>query len=80
MCNQCEVVSINGVNCHEAGCPEAFKVQSTCKCCEGLFVPEFRGDVTCSHSCYVEYWNQSCFCEDCNCEDDMIDVDWDGTK
>ena len=23
MCNQCEVLNINGVNCHERGCPDA---------------------------------------------------------
>ena len=25
MCQSCEVLNINGVNCHEIGCPDAWK-------------------------------------------------------
>ena len=29
MCDSCEVLNINGVNCHEHGCPDAWKDYKT---------------------------------------------------
>jgi len=48
MCNSCEVLAINGVRCHETGCPEAWK-DYTAKCfeCGCEFVPESKGQREC---------------------------------
>lgn len=56
MCNSCEVVSINGVNCHEAGCPESWKdYEEECKECGQEFTPTFEGEECCSESCHAMY-------------------------
>jgi hypothetical protein len=58
MCNSCEVLNINGVNCHEIGCPDSLKDHKVeCKCCDNTFNPEYKGQKTCSDECYREYWN-----------------------
>ena len=51
MCNSCEVLNINGINCHEIGCPDSWKDYTReCKWCGYDFIPE-------------ESYQQ--FCEDC---------------
>ena len=43
MCNQCEVLVINGQLCHETGCPESYKDETrTCKWCGSEFEPGKR--------------------------------------
>lgn len=47
-CDQCQIVYINGIRCHETGCPEAWREREVC-CHEcGLdFTPEHRRQLTC---------------------------------
>jgi len=63
MCSQCEAVTINGVLCHETGCPAP--VETECSWCGAMFTPEQRGQRCCSHSCYVAYNGISCDCDEC---------------
>jgi len=52
MCDQCEAAMINGVYCHEHGCPDAWKDQTKkCKWCGTEFIPEDQGQVFCDISC-----------------------------
>ena len=56
MCQSCEVVRINGVKCHEIGCPDAWKDYAVeCKWCGREFVPEERGQKFCEESCAESY-------------------------
>ena len=67
MCDSCEVVRINGVLCHEAGCPEAYKDEVRgCKWCSQKFKPIQPHQTCCSHTCTVAYYNLPCGCEECN--------------
>ena len=67
MCSSCEVLTINGVLCHETGCPDAWKDYTRkCKECGQLFKPANKLQDCCSHSCEIHYNNISCDCEDCN--------------
>lgn len=51
-CDSCEVLYINGVKCHETGCPEAWKDEvRECGWCGGDFQPEDRHQKYCSESC-----------------------------
>jgi hypothetical protein len=53
MCDSCEVLNINGMNCHETGCPEAWKdYKRKCKWCGGAFKPESRNQVYCCDDCF----------------------------
>ena len=52
MCTQCEVLYINGIKCHETGCPEAYKEEKyTCKWCGEEFDPIYRKQEYCSEEC-----------------------------
>ena len=56
MCNQCEILNINGVNCHEIGCPDAWKdYQVECAWCGQEFKPEYDGQTLCDESCVAFY-------------------------
>ncbi len=67
MCSSCEVLNLNGLNCHEVGCPEAWKdYKRECKWCGQLFTPEEKWDNYCSHSCYTGHNSIACDCEECN--------------
>jgi hypothetical protein len=56
MCKSCEVLYINGVKCHETGCPEAWKDEKhECAWCGQDFEPEFDGQKCCSESCNNAY-------------------------
>ena len=53
MCNSCEVLNINGINCHEIGCPDSWRDYSrTCKWCGDDFIPEESTQLVCE-DCYV---------------------------
>lgn len=53
MCKSCEILYINGVKCHEIGCPEAWKDEiRTCKWCGSEFKPQDQNDHFCDDSCY----------------------------
>ena len=64
-CDGCEALVIQGVACHETGCPEAWREPRECKECGSWFVPEERGQTCCDHSCHVAYSGVSCDCEEC---------------
>ena len=52
MCEQCEAVMINGVYCHEHGCPIAWKdIEIECTWCGRIFIPESEYQVCCSNEC-----------------------------
>ena len=53
MCDSCNALTINGVYCHERGCPDAWKdYKRTCKWCGSEFLPEYKIQEYCSQSCY----------------------------
>ena len=55
-CDQCELLMINGVRCHETGCPAAWQDYSReCKECGCDFQPEERHQMLCSHPCASAY-------------------------
>lgn len=48
-CDQCEVLFINGVKCHEHGCPSAYKDEiRECKDCGCDFEPESSRQTFCN--------------------------------
>lgn len=57
MCSSCQMVAINGVPCHETGCPDAWKDYTReCKECGVEFKPEHRHQDCCSESCAEAYY------------------------
>ncbi len=57
MCQSCNEVSINGVNCHEIGCPDSWKYYTVeCKWCGILFKPDAEGQDCCSDECGADYY------------------------
>lgn len=51
-CEQCEMVSINGLACHETGCPDAWRDDiRCCGWCGREYVPEDRHQICCEESC-----------------------------
>lgn len=57
MCVSCEALMINGVHCHELGCPDMWKdYQVECKSCRTLVWPEDKGQQFCSDDCAKFYY------------------------
>ena len=55
-CPSCSLIRINGVICHEIGCPDAWRdSKRECKWCGTEFVPAERHQSTCSEECYQSY-------------------------
>ncbi len=56
MCNSCEALMINGIYCHETGCPDAWR-DSKAKCfeCGCSFKPESQQQDTCE-GCYRDMY------------------------
>lgn len=51
-CTACEAAVINGVYCHEQGCPEAWRDEvRECGWCGAEFKPESRDQLFCEDSC-----------------------------
>ena len=66
MCQQCEVLYINGIKCHEIGCPLAYLDETReCKECGTKFKPEDRRQVFCSDHCGAIYNFGECNCDMC---------------
>ncbi len=60
-CDSCQLVRINGVVCHETGCPQAWRTKvRECRECGGEFVPESRGQRECCESCAAAYAGLPC--------------------
>ena len=55
MCGPCEALTINGVLCHEIGCPEAGKGPESCAWCGAEFLPEYKGQKCCTNCCAEAY-------------------------
>lgn len=52
VCDQCQVLVINGVVCHEIGCPDGWKGKWVeCKECGTDFKMRRQGQRHCSRSC-----------------------------
>lgn len=50
---------INGVRCHEAGCPDAWRDQiRECLFCGTEFNPEVRSQTCCDEGCADAYYNR----------------------
>jgi hypothetical protein len=55
-CEQCQVVRINGMRCHEIGCPIAWREEvRECKECGQEFSPEQPQQDCCSDDCAAAY-------------------------
>ena len=60
MCNSCQALMINGIHCHETGCPDSWKdYQNECYECGQELKPEHRGQMICPecNSEYEDYHN-----------------------
>lgn len=56
LCIACDCLFINGLKCHEIGCPEAWKEREIeCKWCGSKFLPEEKGQKFCSEDCAESY-------------------------
>ncbi len=56
MCDSCDIISINGVNCHEIGCPDAWKdYKRECAWCGKEFKPKEEQQKCCTESCAKSY-------------------------
>ena len=52
MCKSCNVLVINGIKCHEQGCPDAWKEEMVeCVWCGEKFLPDAAGQKYCCDSC-----------------------------
>jgi hypothetical protein len=64
-CYGCNPCMINGVLCHETGCPEAWKDHKVdCPECGQAFYPEERQQAYCSPCCAAAYTGQECECDE----------------
>jgi hypothetical protein len=65
-CNSCQMIAINGIACHETGCPDAWRtIVAECKWCGQGFYPETKWQECCCHTCFTAYANVPCNCEEC---------------
>jgi hypothetical protein len=53
-CSSCQLLRINGLVCHETGCPEAHRSETReCRWCGAPFQPECKRERYCSVQCYA---------------------------
>jgi hypothetical protein len=71
-CQSCEAIYINGVFCHETGCPDAWRTWRECCECGQPFMPEHRFEKACSDSCLCAYNGYPC--EDNEVYEQALDV------
>jgi len=58
-CQSCEALMINGVYCHETGCPDSWRdYKIECKFCGDLVWPEDKGQKFCGDSCVDSYYGE----------------------
>jgi hypothetical protein len=56
-CDGCNPSMLNGVLCHERGCPDAWRdLPHACKWCGAEFFPEYSGQACCVESCRCAYY------------------------
>lgn len=76
-CDSCQLIRINGLVCHETGCPNAWKDTSReCKECGTEFQPQASHEKFCSHSCESGYYGGPCNCDECMADS----YDWDNEE
>lgn len=79
-CDSCNMVSIQGVPCHETGCPDAWKTtEIECEDCGCAFIPEDRGMTRCD-GCECEYQDSGWYYEGNDSyeyEDDPVSMQYD---
>lgn len=57
-CSSCEACVINGVYCHETGCPDSWKDERReCKWCGLTFTPKEKHQWCCCDECFQDYNN-----------------------
>jgi hypothetical protein len=63
MCDQCNAMMLQGVACHETGCPNSWKHPATdepypidCVWCGRPFTPETKDDRFCDDSCAESFY------------------------
>ena len=62
-CGSCDSATINGVYCHETGCPDAYKTEiRSCKWCGSEPEPEHPRQQFCENLCYAYYYGQIARC------------------
>jgi len=55
-CDQCQIVRINGIPCHETGCPDSWDgATGECENCGCEFELTHRGHSFCDDSCAASY-------------------------
>lgn len=55
-CDGCSPDMINGILCHESGCPDAWRdYDRDCKWCGQTFQPENRNQQFCDNECATAY-------------------------
>jgi hypothetical protein len=60
MCKSCEALRINGILCHEAGCPDSWTGKPReCKECGSRFEMEHAMQLFCSNDCYAMYYGMA---------------------
>lgn len=65
-CPSCQLVRINGIVCHETGCPSSHLfVTRDCKECGSTFNPTERVQSFCSPCCAAAYGGGFCDCDAC---------------
>ena len=65
-CDDCEILYINGLRCHETGCRGRWMDEiRECQWCGEEFQPYDRGQTCCSHSCGIAYHGFDCQCTEC---------------
>lgn len=58
MCQSCEAVRINGVLCHEIGCPDAWRDYSRdCQWCGATYMPDDQDQLCCDEACAAAYYD-----------------------
>lgn len=55
-CDSCAMLRINGVPCHETGCPDAWRgAHRDCRWCGSRFPVEHARQEFCENSCFASF-------------------------
>ena len=57
LCDDCDALNINGILCHEIGCPSAWKnYNKKCRWCGTTFLPKEKDHEFCCVDCHNDYY------------------------